>query len=116
MGVLRKLVDVEDDEVEDEDVEDVDVEDDEVEDVDVEDVDIEDDEVEDEDADLAGASGVEDEPVLLEDLAGAFGDELTEVWARADFLSAAGLAAALAEVEPLVLFLDLDFGLDCFVV
>ena len=79
MGVLRKLVDVEDDEVEDEDVEDVDVEDDEVEDVDVEDVDIEDDEVEDEDADLAGASGVEDEPVLPEDLAGAFGDELTEV-------------------------------------
>ena len=53
MGVLRKLVDVEDD-----DVEDVDVEDD--------------------DVDLAGACGVEDEPVLPEDLAGAFGDELTE--------------------------------------
>ena len=111
MGVLRKLVDVEDDNVED-----VDVEDDEVEDVDVEDVDVEDVDVEDDDVDLAGAAGVEDEPALPEDLAGAFGDELTEVWARADFLSAAGLAAALAEVEPLVLFLDLDFGLDCFVV
>ena len=91
MGVLRKLVDVEDD-----DVEDVDVDDDEV--------------------DLAGACGVEDEPVLPEDLAGAFGDELTEVWALAVFLSDADLAAALAEVEALGFFLDLDFGLDCFVV
>ena len=63
MGVLRKLVDVEDDEVED---------------VDVEDVDVEDVDVEDDDVDLAGACGVEDEPVLPEDLAGAFGDELTE--------------------------------------
>ena len=64
MGVLRKLVDVEDDDVED---------------VDVEDVDVDDDEVEDEDVDLAGACGVEDEPVLPEDLAGAFGDDLAEV-------------------------------------
>ena len=55
---LRKLVDVEDDNVEDVDVEDV--------------------EVEDVDVDLAGACGVEDGPVLPEDLAGAFGDELTE--------------------------------------
>ena len=97
MGVLRKVVDVEDDEVEDVDVEDVDVDDD--------------------DVDLGGACGVEDEPVLPEeDLAGAFGDELTEALALADFLSGADLAAALAEVEPLVFFLDLDFGLDCFVV
>ena len=105
MGVLRKLVDVDDDNVEDVDVEDVDVDD-----VDVE--------VDNEDADLAGACGVEDEPVLPEDLAGAFGDELTEALALADFLSDADLAAALAEVEPLTLvfFLDLDFGLDCFVV
>ena len=101
MGVLRKLVDVEDDNVED---------------VDVEDEDVEDVDVEDDDVDLAGACGVEDEPVLPEDLAGAFGDELTQAWALADFLSAADLAAALAEVEPLVFFLDLDFGLDCFVV
>ena len=63
MGVLRKLVDVEDDNVED---------------VDVEDEDVEDVDVEDDDVDLAGACGVEDEPVLPEDLAGAFGDELTE--------------------------------------
>ena len=63
MGVLRKLVDVEDDDVED---------------VDVVDVDVEDDDVEDDDVDLAGACGVEDGPVLPEDLAGAFGDELTE--------------------------------------
>ena len=89
MGVLRKLVDVEDDDVEDEDVKDVDVEDD--------------------DVDLAGACGVEDEQVLPEDLAGACGDKLTEAWAFVD------LAAALAEIEPLVFFLDLDFGLDCFV-
>ena len=113
MGALRKLVDVEDDDVEDVDVEDVDVEDVVVEDVDVKDVDVE---VDNEDADLAGACGVEDEPVLPEDLAGAFGDELTEALALADFLSGADLAAALAEVEPLVFFLDLDFGLDCFVV
>ena len=65
MGVLRKLVDVEDDDVEDVDVEDFDVED----------VDVDDDEVEDEDVDLAGACGVEVEPVLPEDLAGAFGDD-----------------------------------------
>ena len=69
MGALRKLVDVEDDDVEDVDVEDVDVED----------VDVDDDEVEDEDVDLAGACGVEDEPVLPEDLAGAFGDDPAEV-------------------------------------
>ena len=116
MGALRKLVDVEDDDVEDDDVEDVDVEDVDVEDVVVEDVVVEDDEVEDEDVDLAGACGVEYEPVLPEDLAGALGDGFTEVWALADFLSGADLAAALAEVEPLVFFLDLDFGLDCFVV
>ena len=116
MGVLRKLVDVEDDNVEDVDVEDVDVEDVDVEDVVVEDVVVEDDEVEDEDVDLAGACDVEDEPVLPEDLAGAFGDELTEALALADFLSGADLAAALAEFEPLVFFIDLDFGLDCFVV
>ena len=84
MGVLRKLVDVEDDEVEDVDVEDVDVDDDEVEDVDVEDDEVEDEDVkdvdvEDDDVDLAGACGVEDEPVLPEDLAGAFGDDPAEV-------------------------------------